>query len=59
LNGQGRSPTHKDRELVGYKVGYRPTDIISKLIIRRLITCPTLIICLSVILLVVIIVIVR
>ena len=42
LNGQGRSPTHKDREVVGYKVGYRPTDLISKLIIRCLITCQKL-----------------
>lgn len=38
LNIQGRSPTHKDRELVGC----RPTDIISKLIIRCLITCQKL-----------------
>lgn len=60
LNGQRGSSTHKDRELVGYKVWYRPTDIISKLIIRCLITCQTLIIYsyVSVKLLVVIIVIV-
>jgi len=59
LNGHGRSPTDRDRELVGYRVGYRPTDIISKLIIRCLITCQTLIIYVSVILLVMIIVIVH